>query len=51
MDEEIKKLVNGALERAKIVLRKNKKKLDKLAKVLMEKETIGEEEFGILMGR
>jgi len=51
VDEEIKKLVNGALERAKIVLRKNKKKLDKLAKVLMEKETIGEEEFGILMGR
>ncbi|MDD4937914.1 MAG: ATP-dependent zinc metalloprotease FtsH [Candidatus Shapirobacteria bacterium] len=45
VDEEIKKLVDEAFSEAKKVLTKDRKKLDKLAKVLMEKESLGEEEF------
>jgi len=49
VDEEIKTLVNTALERAITILKDNRKKLDEVAKVLMEKETIVEEEFEKLM--
>jgi cell division protease FtsH len=49
VDEEVKKFVDGALSRAEIVLKKNKPRLDKIAKVLVEKESIGEEEFEELM--
>jgi len=49
VDEEIKKLVNTAHEEAQKVLKKNKKKLDELAKILVEKETIGQEEFDDIM--
>jgi cell division protease FtsH len=49
VDEEIKKLVGEAFGEAKKVLSKNKKKLDKVAKILVEKETLGEEEFEELM--
>jgi len=49
VDEEIKSLVNTALERAITILKDNRKKLDEVAKVLMEKETIVEEEFEGLM--
>ncbi len=49
VDKEIKELVNGALERAKKVLRVSKKKLDKIAKVLVEKESLNQKEFEELM--
>ena len=49
VDEEIKKFVNKAHERAVEVLKKNRKKLDKLAKFLVEKETMGQEEFEEVM--
>lgn len=49
VDVEIGKIVNKAFVEAKEVLNKNKKKLDELAKLLMEKETIGEEEFEEMM--
>lgn len=49
VDEEIKLLVNTALERATTILKDNRKKMDAVAKVLMEKETIVEEEFEGLM--
>ena len=45
VDEEIKKLVNTAFKRAVEVLTKNREKLDKLAKVLVEKESLNQEEF------
>jgi cell division protease FtsH len=45
VDEEIKKLVNTSIDEARKVLKKNKAKLDKLAKMLVEKESIGQEEF------
>ncbi|KKQ64679.1 MAG: ATP-dependent zinc metalloprotease FtsH [Candidatus Shapirobacteria bacterium GW2011_GWF1_38_23] len=45
VDEEIKKLVNTALVRAETLLKKNRKKLDELAKLLVEKESLDDKEF------
>ena len=45
VDEEIKKLVNTALNRAEELLKKNRKKLDELAKLLVEKESLDDKEF------
>ncbi len=49
IDEELKKVLSEAHQRTKDVLSKNKNKLDKIAKVLIEKETIEKEEFEELM--
>lgn len=49
VDEEIKKIVNNAHDKAIIIVKKNIKKLDQLSKVLVEKETLGQEEFEELM--
>jgi cell division protease FtsH len=49
VDDEIKKLINQAFEEAKKVLSKNKKKLEELAKLLVEKESLGQEEFEEVM--
>jgi len=49
VDEEIKKLVDEALREAMKVLSKNRKKLDKVAKILVEKESLVQEEFEDLM--
>ena len=49
VDEEIKKLVNTALNRAEELLKKNRKKLDELAKLLVEKESLDDKEFEELM--
>lgn len=49
VDEEIKKIVNKAHDEAVKILKKNTKKLDELSKVLVEKETLGQEEFEELM--
>jgi cell division protease FtsH len=49
VDGAIHKLVNTAYERAVEILKKNKKKLDDLAKVLVEKETLGQEDFEKIM--
>jgi len=49
VDSEIESLVKTAFERAKKVLEVNKKKLDRVAKVLVEKETLDEKEFEELM--
>lgn len=49
VDEEIKKLVNTALKKAEELLKKNRKKLDELAKVLVEKESLDDKEFEELM--
>jgi cell division protease FtsH len=45
IDEEVAKLVNGALETARDIIRKNKPQLDKIAKTLLEQETIEKEDF------
>ena len=49
VDEEIKSFVNVALERAQKILKENKTKLDLVAKVLIEKESLVQEEFEELM--
>ena len=49
VDEEIKKFVNTAFTEAKKVLLKNKNKLEKVAKALMEKESLNQEEFEELL--
>lgn len=49
VDEEIKKLVDTSITEARKVLKRNKAKLDKLAKMLVEKESIGQEEFEEVM--
>ncbi len=49
VDEEIKKLVNSALAEAIKILTKDRKKLDEVAKLLVEKESLDEEEFESLM--
>ncbi len=45
VDEEIKKLVNSALARAEDLLKKERSKLDALAKLLVEKESLDDKEF------
>jgi cell division protease FtsH len=49
VDQEIKELVNTALKRAETVLKKDKKRLDALAKLLVEKESLDDVEFGEFM--
>ncbi|HUW24889.1 MAG TPA: ATP-dependent zinc metalloprotease FtsH [Patescibacteria group bacterium] len=49
VDEEVKKIVENAYAKAEKLLADNKAKLDMVAKVLLEKETIEEEEFAKLM--
>ncbi|MBP8591301.1 ATP-dependent zinc metalloprotease FtsH [Candidatus Shapirobacteria bacterium] len=51
VDKRVKKIVDKAYEEAKKILAKNRSKLDKLAKTLLEKETLDQEEFEALMGK
>jgi cell division protease FtsH len=45
IDHEVSEFIKGAEKEAEKILRKNKRLLEKLAKTLMEKETIEKEEF------
>lgn len=49
VDLEIKKLVDEAYRKALIILKRNRRKMDEVAKVLTEKETLLEEEFEKIM--
>jgi len=49
VDEEIKKFIDESFAEAKKVLLKNKEKLEKVAKALVEKESLNQEEFEELM--
>ena len=49
VDEEIKRIVDGGYQKALQILKKHRKKLDLVAKKLLEKETIEGEEFQNLM--
>ena len=51
IDEEVSKFIKEAESKAKKVLTKNKKLLEKLAKTLIEKETIEKEEFEKIIGK
>jgi cell division protease FtsH len=45
VDEEIKQFISTALKRAEAILKKDRKKLDALAKLLVEKESLDDKEF------
>jgi cell division protease FtsH len=49
IDGEINKIIEGAYQSAKEALAQNRRKLDKIAKALLEKETLEQEEFEKLM--
>lgn len=49
IDEEIQKIIKDALEKARELLAKNKKLLDNMARLLVERETIFQEEVDMLM--
>ena len=51
IDAEIKKIVDEAHERARKILTKKKKILDKVAQILLEKEVIGGEELRQLVSK
>lgn len=48
IDVEVEKLLNGALETTRGIIRKEKMHLDKIAKALLEKEVLEKEEFDAL---
>ena len=51
IDKEVSKFLEDARKRAEKILRQNKALLEKIAKVLIEKETIEREEFEQIIGR
>jgi len=51
IDTEISKIIDEAYKQAKDILAKNKTKLDKVAKALLDKETLDTEEFEKIVGK
>ena len=51
IDKEVKRIIDAAHKRAKEVLTRRRGKLDEIARVLIEKETIEREEFDNLINR
>lgn len=50
VDTEIKKIMDGCYKAAQLLLKKHKEKLDKVAKALLEKETLESDEFESIVG-
>lgn len=51
IDEEVKDLIDKQYERAKAILRKNKKGLQQLAEILLEKEVIFSDDLELIFGK
>ena len=51
IDAEVKNLIDVQYERAKTVLRKNKKGLTELAEILLEKEVIFSDDLEVIFGK
>jgi cell division protease FtsH len=51
IDGEIKKIMDEAYSQALVLLKKNKTHLDKVAKALLEKETLDTDEFEKIVGK
>ena len=50
IDSEILGLLTGAMEKARAMIQENRPMLDKVAEVLLEKETLEKDEFEALFG-
>ena len=48
IDQEVKRIIEGCREKATKILKENRKVLDKLAELLIEKERIGQQEYEAL---
>ena len=48
IDQEVKRIIEGCREKATKILKENRKVLDKMAELLIEKERIGQQEFEAL---
>lgn len=48
IDQEVKRIIESCREKATKILKENRKVLDKLAELLIEKERIGQQEFEAL---
>ena len=51
VDSEVKKIIDNCEKQAQAILKQQKTKLDKVAKVLLEKETLEGAEFEKLVGK
>jgi cell division protease FtsH len=51
IDNEVKKIMENALKEAEKIIKKNKTKLDDVAKALLKTETIDKEEFEKIVGK
>ncbi len=51
IDDEVKKIIDSGYKKAEEILVKNRKKLDAIAKELLEKETLDTDEFEKLIGK
>ncbi|OGE64603.1 cell division protein FtsH [Candidatus Daviesbacteria bacterium RIFCSPLOWO2_02_FULL_36_8] len=51
IDDEVKRIIDNGYKLAQTVLRKHKLKLDKVAKSLLEKETLESDEFEMIVGK
>ncbi|MEA3461257.1 MAG: ATP-dependent zinc metalloprotease FtsH, partial [Bacteroidota bacterium] len=51
IDEEVKSLIDAQYERARSILRKNKKGLKQLAEILLEKEVIFSDDLEVIFGK
>ena len=51
IDQEVKRIIESCREKATKILKENRKVLDKLAELLIEKERIGQQEFEALFGQ
>ena len=51
IDTEIKKIIDNSYKNAQAILHKNKPKMEKVAKALLEKETLDADEFEKIVGK
>ena len=51
IDNEVRKIMETGLSKALALIKKNKKKLDEVAKALLKTETIDKEEFEGIVGK
>jgi cell division protease FtsH len=51
IDEEVRSVIDGAHKKAREILTKKRRKLDEIAKRLIERETIEQHDFQVIMGR